>query len=125
MVSADAALRDLARLRAAMALADTATPADLEARLKDFDAAGNPWRHVAREMMAAALWRAKDYAGADKQVQAILGRWRDAGRRVAAGPGPRRLAGSRCWRKNDDSSRKFLCLAPWLRRWPVAAPSTA
>jgi hypothetical protein len=71
--SADAALRELARVRAAMALADTAAPADLEARLKDFNVAGNPWRHVARETTAAALWRAKDYAGADKQVLAILG----------------------------------------------------
>ncbi len=70
--SADAALRDLARMRAALTVADTATPADLAGRLKAFDAAGNPWRHVAREAMAAALWRTKDYAGADKQVQAIL-----------------------------------------------------
>ena len=71
--SADAALRDLARIRAALALANTALPADLAGRLKGFDAAGNPWRHVAREAMAAALWRTKDYAGASKQVQAILG----------------------------------------------------
>ena len=70
--SADGALRDLARIRAALAVADTATPADLMGRLKTFDAAGNPWRHVAREAMAAALWRSQDYAGADKQVQAIL-----------------------------------------------------
>ncbi len=70
--AADPALRDLARIRAALALADTALPADLAARLKAFDAAGNPWRHVAREAMAAALWRTKDYAGANQQVQAIL-----------------------------------------------------
>jgi hypothetical protein len=70
--AADAALRDLARVRAALALAATATPADLSARLKGFDAAGNPWRHLAREALAAALWRAKDYAGASQQVQAIL-----------------------------------------------------
>jgi len=71
--SADAALRDLARVRAALALADSAAPADLETRLQGFDAAGNPWRHVARDVMAAALWRAKDYAGADAKVKAILG----------------------------------------------------
>jgi hypothetical protein len=70
--AADAVLRDLARMRAAIALADTATPADLEARVKPFDAAGNPWRHAAREIMAAALWRSGDIMGADKQVQAIL-----------------------------------------------------
>ena len=70
--SVDQPLRDLARIRAAMALADTAVPADLQARLQGFDVAGNPWRHVARETMAGALWRTQDYAGADKQVQAIL-----------------------------------------------------
>lgn len=71
--AADATLRDLARMRAALALADTASPADLAARLKPFDVAGNPWRHMAREIMATAFWRTGDYAGADKQVQAILG----------------------------------------------------
>ncbi len=70
--SADAALRDLARMRAALALADTATPADLEARVKSFDAAGNPWRHTAREIMAAAHWRSGNMTAADAHVQAIL-----------------------------------------------------
>jgi hypothetical protein len=71
--AADPTLRDLARIRAAAALADSASFADIEARLKPFDAEGNPWRHVAREMMASVQWRLKDYAGADKQVQAMLG----------------------------------------------------
>ena len=70
--SADSELRDLARIRAALALADKAAPADLETRVKPFDAAGNPWRHTAREIMATALWRSKDYTGADKVVQAIM-----------------------------------------------------
>ena len=71
--SADATMRDIAKIRAAAALADTAAYADVEARLKPFDAEGNPWRHVAREIMAATQWRLKDYAGADRHVQAILG----------------------------------------------------
>jgi hypothetical protein len=75
-VAADGAvvqnLRDLARIRAAMALVDTAKPEDLTARVKDFDVADNPWRHAAREVMAVALWRVKDYAGADNVVQAML-----------------------------------------------------
>ena len=71
--SADQALRDLARVRAAAALADTAAFADIEARLKPFDAEGNPWRHVARETLASVQWRLKDYQGADRQVQAMLG----------------------------------------------------
>jgi hypothetical protein len=59
-------------MRAALALADTATPADLEARVKAFDVAANPWRHTAREIMALAQWRAKDYPAAGKLVQSIL-----------------------------------------------------
>jgi hypothetical protein len=68
----DGPLRDLARVRAALVLADTAAPADLEGRVKVLDVPGNPWRHVAREIMAAAHWRASDFAAADKQVKAIL-----------------------------------------------------
>ena len=68
----DATLRDLSRIRAAVVLADTASFTDIEARLKDFTGADSPWRHIAREIMAAAQFRLKDYAGADKQVQEIL-----------------------------------------------------
>jgi len=68
----DQTLRDLARVRAAAALAGTAGFADIEARLKDFNVDGNPWRHMAREILASVQYRVKDYAGADKQVQAIL-----------------------------------------------------
>ncbi|WP_373503218.1 tetratricopeptide repeat protein [Aestuariivirga sp.] len=71
--STDGTLRDLARIRAAAALVDTVSPADLEARVKTFDVAGNPWRHTAREIMASSHWRARDYTAADKAVQAILG----------------------------------------------------
>ncbi len=67
-----ASLRDLSRVRAAAVMADTAAFADIEARLKDLSVAGNPWRHVAREIMAAVQFRLKDYKGADIQVQAIL-----------------------------------------------------
>lgn len=71
--TADQTLKDLAQLRAAAILANTASFADVEARLKAFDVEGSPWRHVARELLASVQWRLKDYAGADKQVQAILG----------------------------------------------------
>lgn len=70
--TADATLRDLARIRAAAALSDTASFADIESRLKAFDAEGNPWRHVAREIMASVQWRLKDYAAASKLVERIL-----------------------------------------------------
>ena len=68
----DQTLRDLARIRAAAALADTAAFADIEARLKDFATPDSPWRHIARELMASVQFRLKDYKGADAQVQAIL-----------------------------------------------------
>ncbi len=70
--SYDAALRDLARIRAGYALADTAKPAELATRVAGFDVEGNPWRHAAREIEANAAWKAKDYAAADKLVKTIL-----------------------------------------------------
>jgi hypothetical protein len=69
----ETSLRNLAAIRAALALTDTAAPEELEKRLQAFNATGNPWRHTAREILAVAYWRVKDYANADKQVQAILG----------------------------------------------------
>jgi hypothetical protein len=69
----DGSLRDLARIRAATMLANTASVADLEARLKPFDVDGNPWRNIAREITAATAFRLKDYATADRMVQDILG----------------------------------------------------
>lgn len=70
--TADATLRDLATIRAAAALADTASVADIEARLKPFNAEGNPWRHVVRDILTAVHWRLKDHAAASKLVEAIL-----------------------------------------------------
>jgi len=69
----DATLRDLARIRAAALLADTASFADIETRLKGFDTPDNPWRHMAREIMASVQFRLKDWQGADKLVQSIIG----------------------------------------------------
>lgn len=69
----DASLRDLARIRAAASLANTANLADLETRLKPFDVEGNPWRNIAREIIAATAFRLKDYTAADRAVQEILG----------------------------------------------------
>lgn len=70
--SAAAPLRDLARIRAAYVLADSASVADLSARLSNLQDAGNPWRHAARDILLIANWRLKDYAAADAQVKAIM-----------------------------------------------------
>ncbi|MCB1378964.1 MAG: tetratricopeptide repeat protein [Alphaproteobacteria bacterium] len=65
-------LRDLARIRAAYALVDSAKPDAIAARVKDFDTLDNPWRHMAREILLLSAWRAQDYAAADAQVKAIM-----------------------------------------------------
>ncbi len=69
---ANAALRDLARIRAGYVLADTLKPDELSARVGSFDQPGNPWRHAAREILGIAAWRSGDYALANKAMGAIL-----------------------------------------------------
>jgi hypothetical protein len=70
--SVDQPMRDLAQVRAAYALADTASPADLKQRIGKFDQQDNPWRHAAREIQAIALWRTADYQSCGEIVTAIL-----------------------------------------------------
>jgi len=74
-LSADAAfdptLRDAADIRAAYLMVDSATPADLQAKLKRFDVDGGPWRNQMREIVGLAAWRVKDYALADKTMNEI------------------------------------------------------
>ncbi|MGH6854130.1 MAG: tetratricopeptide repeat protein [Aestuariivirga sp.] len=69
---ADQALRDLARIRAAYALIETATPDQLAARVGSFDQAGNPWRHAAREIIGIAAWRTQNYRLAQSTMAIIL-----------------------------------------------------
>ena len=69
--SADATLRDIARIRAGYLLADTMKPEELQTRLASFDADGNPWRNEFREIVGIAAWRVKDYALADRNMSAI------------------------------------------------------
>ncbi len=64
-------LRDMARLRAALILTETASLAELEARIGDLAATGNPWRHSAREFLGLAAWRGGDYAAAQKYYRQI------------------------------------------------------
>lgn len=71
--AAAAPLRDLARIRAAYVLIDTANQEDLAQRVKPFDVTGDPWRHAAREIQALAAWRAADHAAADTMVKSMLG----------------------------------------------------
>lgn len=64
-------VRTLARLRAALILADTASFADLQSRIGDLAATGAIWRHTAREILGLAAWRAGDFATARKHFQDI------------------------------------------------------
>jgi hypothetical protein len=64
-------IRDMARLRAALILTETASLADMEARIGDLAGTGNPWRNSAREFLGLTAWRNGDYAAAQKYYQQI------------------------------------------------------
>ncbi|MHB2169251.1 tetratricopeptide repeat protein [Alsobacter sp. R-9] len=65
-------LRDIARLRAALLLADTASPADLKTRLDPLLVQGNAFAGNARELLGLAALKAGDYEGAGKWFDAIV-----------------------------------------------------
>ncbi len=69
--SAQPLIRDMARLRAALILVETSNLADVEARIGNLAATGNPWRNTARELLGLAAWRAGDLAAARKYFQQI------------------------------------------------------
>ncbi len=65
-------MRDLARLRAAFLLVDTADFAEIKNRVGDLAAVGNPWRHSAREILGLSAWRADDLAAAKTYFDQII-----------------------------------------------------
>jgi hypothetical protein len=67
-----AMLRDLAKVRAAILLADTAPLADLEKRLLPLAADTGTFRHTAREVLGLAAWRTKDFDAARKYLGQIV-----------------------------------------------------
>jgi len=69
--SAQPLVRDMARLRAALILVETASLADLEGRIGNLAATGNPWRNSARELLGLAAWRSGDFPAARKYFQQI------------------------------------------------------
>ena len=66
-------LRDLATLRAGMLLVDTASLADMRARLEPIAQAGRTFRHTAREMLALSAWRGNDSAAAKRYIEMLSG----------------------------------------------------
>jgi hypothetical protein len=67
----DPELADLARIRAGYLLVDTAKPDELLPRLGKFDKEGAAWRNEAREIFGLSAWRSKDFAMADRYMNAI------------------------------------------------------
>ena len=67
------ALKNLAKIKAAYLLADSADVKEIEKRVAGFDDDKNPWRSSARELMAFAAFRAGDYVLADRKLNQILG----------------------------------------------------
>lgn len=65
-------LQNLARIKAAYLLADTASPKDLKTRIAGFDNATSPWRSSARELIAFSAYRAGDYKLANLKLTEIL-----------------------------------------------------
>jgi hypothetical protein len=66
-------IKNMARLRAAYLLLESGTLADLEKRIGDLAAAGNPWRYSAREILGFTAWRTGDLTAARKYFSEITG----------------------------------------------------
>ena len=66
------ALQDLAVVRAALLLVDTAPYQELRARLEPVTAPDRPFRHSARELLAFSAWRSGDSAAARQWIDAVL-----------------------------------------------------
>jgi hypothetical protein len=65
--------QDLARIRAAGLVLDSASYADMQQRLEASAAPKSTFRHSAREMLALSAWRNNDMTAARKWLEAIDG----------------------------------------------------
>ncbi len=65
-------LQELAGVRAALLLVDTAPLADLTQRLEPLTAAGSAFRHTARELLALASVKAGDSASSKKWIDMLI-----------------------------------------------------
>jgi hypothetical protein len=70
--NADANLRELASLRAAMLRVDKADPAEIQRRLEPLAQAGKPFRNSARELLGAAALKRNDLESAGKWLDMIV-----------------------------------------------------
>lgn len=65
-------LRDVAMIRAGFALVDQAPLAEVSRRIEPLAAAGAPFRHSARELLALSAWRNGDMAAARRWGEAAM-----------------------------------------------------
>jgi hypothetical protein len=63
--------QDLAKVRAAALLLETASYPNMLARLEPVTASGSTFRHTARELLALSAWRANDAAAARQWLDVI------------------------------------------------------
>lgn len=75
-LAADAAtpqlFRDVSKIRAGLLVADSATPAALDARLKPMAEAGQPMRNLAREILGVAALKRNDQEAAARWFDMIV-----------------------------------------------------
>ena len=64
-------LQDLATVRAALLMTDTATYGDMRARLEPLTAENRAFRHTARELLALSAWRVGDATDAQRWTDMI------------------------------------------------------
>lgn len=69
----DERFRDLAAIRAGLLVVDTASLADMQQRLESVAAAGRPYRHTARELLALSAFRAGDKTALQRWSDLIAG----------------------------------------------------
>lgn len=70
--SIDSLSRDVARIRAALLLVDTAPLADITQRVQAIAEGNGAMRHSARQILALAQFKAGDFAAANKTAQWML-----------------------------------------------------
>ena len=71
--SAGALLQALAKIRAGYLLVDTSPYSEMVQKMEPLTAAGEPFRHSAREILGLSAYRAKDLPTATKWFEAVVG----------------------------------------------------
>lgn len=71
--SAGGLLRDVAAVRAALLLVDTAPLEEMSRRLEPLAQPSGAFRHTARELLALSAWRAGDVGAAKRWSDAVIG----------------------------------------------------